>query len=171
MVMAGGGCEDAEKAEQVLLQVDGDVDAAIEFLIAEQAAGETVSESNVFPEKDSNGHGENITSDKHQNGDLGHGIDQSTNVKKVENDKTSCEADKLQKIPRNKVCPCGSKKKYKACCGAAACGKKLVINQGPEPELMRGKKGTKQGRKVTPVMKAPSRGSDEALPDMGALCI
>jgi len=38
-----------------LLQVDGDVDAAIEFLIAEQAAGETVSESNVFPEKDSNG--------------------------------------------------------------------------------------------------------------------
>lgn len=53
--MAGSGCEDAEKAEQVLLQVDGDVDAAIEFLIAEQAAGETVDESNVFPEKDSNG--------------------------------------------------------------------------------------------------------------------
>lgn len=55
MVMAGSGCEDAEKAEQVLLQVDGDVDAAIEFLVAEQAAGETVDESNVFPEKDSNG--------------------------------------------------------------------------------------------------------------------
>lgn len=34
-----------------------------------------------------------------------------------------------QKIPRNKVCPCGSKKKYKACCGTAS-GKqsaKLVV--------------------------------------------
>ncbi|KAJ8437026.1 hypothetical protein Cgig2_010371 [Carnegiea gigantea] len=135
MVMAGSGCEDAEKAEQVLLQVDGDVDAAIEFLIAEQAAEETVNESNVFPEEDSNGNGENGTSDKHQNGNLGHGTDQSSNIKKVDNDKTSCKVDKVlyihlqkfQKIPRNKVCPCGSKKKYKACCGTAASGKKFVM--------------------------------------------
>lgn len=35
LVMAGGGCEDAKKVEQVLQEVDGDVDAAIEFLIAE----------------------------------------------------------------------------------------------------------------------------------------
>lgn len=169
MVMASCGSEDAEKAEQVLLQVDGDVDAAIEFLIAEQAAGETVNESNVFPEKDSNGNGENRTSDKHQNGDLGHGADESSNIKKVDNDKTSCKIDK--KIPRNKVCPCGSKKKYKACCGTAASGKKLVINQEPEPESVRDKKRKKQGKKVTPVTKAPSCESDEALPDMGALCI
>lgn len=27
---------------------------------------------------------------------------------------------KLQKIARNKVCPCGSKKKYKACCGSVS---------------------------------------------------
>lgn len=26
----------------------------------------------------------------------------------------------MQKIPRNKACPCGSRRKYKACCGAAA---------------------------------------------------
>ncbi|XVE87092.1 hypothetical protein DITRI_Ditri18aG0088400 [Diplodiscus trichospermus] len=40
LVMAGSGCESAEKVEQVLLQVDGDVDAAIEFLIAEQGTDE-----------------------------------------------------------------------------------------------------------------------------------
>ena len=26
----------------------------------------------------------------------------------------------LQKIPRNKACPCGSKKKYKSCCGTVS---------------------------------------------------
>ncbi|KAH9711999.1 OVARIAN TUMOR DOMAIN-containing deubiquitinating enzyme 7 [Citrus sinensis] len=37
LVMAGSGCENSEKVEEVvLLQVGGDVDAAIEFLIAEQ---------------------------------------------------------------------------------------------------------------------------------------
>ncbi|CAL1372121.1 unnamed protein product [Linum trigynum] len=36
VVMAGSGCENIEKVEQVLLQVHGDVDAAIEYLIAER---------------------------------------------------------------------------------------------------------------------------------------
>ncbi|XP_021274700.1 OTU domain-containing protein 3 isoform X6 [Herrania umbratica] len=45
MVMAGSGCESAEKVEQVLLQVDGDVDAAIEFLVAEQGTEDYAAES------------------------------------------------------------------------------------------------------------------------------
>ncbi|THU62301.1 hypothetical protein C4D60_Mb01t03690 [Musa balbisiana] len=36
LVMAGTGIEDIDKVEQVLQEVDGDVDAAIEFLIAEK---------------------------------------------------------------------------------------------------------------------------------------
>ncbi|XP_042444770.1 OVARIAN TUMOR DOMAIN-containing deubiquitinating enzyme 7-like isoform X3 [Zingiber officinale] len=36
LVMMGTGCKDVDKVEQVLQEVDGDVDAAIEFLIAEQ---------------------------------------------------------------------------------------------------------------------------------------
>ncbi|KDO79140.1 hypothetical protein CISIN_1g030016mg [Citrus sinensis] len=40
LVMAGSGCENSEKVEEVLLQVGGDVDAAIEFLIAEQGTEE-----------------------------------------------------------------------------------------------------------------------------------
>ncbi|KAG4115187.1 hypothetical protein ERO13_D12G070700v2 [Gossypium hirsutum] len=46
LVMAGSGCESAEKVEQVLLQVDGDVDAAMEFLIAEQGAEECTAANN-----------------------------------------------------------------------------------------------------------------------------
>ncbi|CAI9752859.1 unnamed protein product [Fraxinus pennsylvanica] len=36
MVKAGSGCEDSRKIKQVLLLVGGDVDSAIEFLLAEQ---------------------------------------------------------------------------------------------------------------------------------------
>lgn len=43
--MAGSGCENTEKVEQVLQQVAGDVDAAIEFLIAERETEEYVAEN------------------------------------------------------------------------------------------------------------------------------
>ncbi|KHN08336.1 hypothetical protein glysoja_045087 [Glycine soja] len=79
MVMAGTGCENAEKVEQILEQVNGDVDAAIEFLIAEQRTEECSANSDSLPS----------------------------------------QANTHSNIPRNKVCPCGSKKKYKACCGSA----------------------------------------------------
>ncbi|KAH9663655.1 OVARIAN TUMOR DOMAIN-containing deubiquitinating enzyme 7 [Citrus sinensis] len=46
LVMAGSGCENSEKVEEVLLQVGGDVDAAIEFLIAEQGTEEYSVKSN-----------------------------------------------------------------------------------------------------------------------------
>ncbi|KAG5028749.1 hypothetical protein JHK87_012263 [Glycine soja] len=49
MVMAGTGCENAEKVEQILEQVNGDVDAAIEFLIAEQRTEECSANSDSLP--------------------------------------------------------------------------------------------------------------------------
>ncbi|KAG5614650.1 hypothetical protein H5410_014474 [Solanum commersonii] len=39
-------------------------------------------------------------------------------VKGASDEHTSQEDEK--KIPRNKACPCGSKKKYKSCCGSVA---------------------------------------------------
>ncbi|KAJ0989489.1 hypothetical protein J5N97_007845 [Dioscorea zingiberensis] len=41
LVLAGSGCDNYGKAEQVLQEVGGDVDAAIEFLIAEQEMKES----------------------------------------------------------------------------------------------------------------------------------
>ncbi|KAI6695205.1 hypothetical protein NL676_022915 [Syzygium grande] len=45
LVMAGSGCENIEKVEQTLLQMYGDVDAAIEYLIAEQGIGDFSEET------------------------------------------------------------------------------------------------------------------------------
>ncbi|KAE8704890.1 Detected protein of confused Function [Hibiscus syriacus] len=61
LVMAGSGCESAEKVEEVLLQVDGDVDSAIEFLAAEQGAegGAAVNDSHTCNANDSYGNDEN----------------------------------------------------------------------------------------------------------------
>ncbi|KAK3416253.1 hypothetical protein EUGRSUZ_H01699, partial [Eucalyptus grandis] len=47
LAMAGSACETIEKVEQTLLQMDGDVDAAIEYLIAEQGI-EDFSEETVW---------------------------------------------------------------------------------------------------------------------------
>lgn len=55
MVMAGTGCPNVDKVEQVLQEVDGDVDAAIEFLIANQESDdnancnvENASKDNIY---------------------------------------------------------------------------------------------------------------------------
>lgn len=68
-----------------------------------------------------------------------------------------------KKIPRNKACPCGSKKKYKSCCGTAA-GRSVnnVIENG------KGRKDKKNGKKGGSLSHGSTDGSS---PDMGALCI
>lgn len=43
---------------------------------------------------------------------------QMTSSKDRENASSNRSLQQLQKVSRNKACPCGSKKKYKACCGA-----------------------------------------------------
>ncbi|XP_057544773.1 OVARIAN TUMOR DOMAIN-containing deubiquitinating enzyme 7 isoform X3 [Amaranthus tricolor] len=166
MVMSGSGCTDVEKIEQVLLQVDGDVDAATEFLIAEQEAEETIDFSNcslkLLNVNDEDPRSDNREETRASSKVNDHGTDTGA---------VDCGGvNKLQKISRNKVCPCKSKKKYKACCGAAsgkASSKVVAVN---DAQSRRGKKG-KQVKKVTPITKATSCVSADKLPDMGALCI
>ncbi|ESR39175.1 hypothetical protein CICLE_v10026145mg [Citrus x clementina] len=119
LVMAGSGCENSEKVEEVLLQVGGDVDAAIEFLIAEQGTEEYSVKSNNA--EMSYGDNENGNSEQHEEERLNKtcDLDKSSNSIKRSHDDSRFKPNE-KKIPRNKVCPCGSKKKYKACCGTAA---------------------------------------------------
>ncbi|CAI0405767.1 unnamed protein product [Linum tenue] len=141
VVMAGSGCENIEKVEQVLLQVHGDVDAAIEYLIAERES-------------------ENYS---------------------VDNGSLPCQAHSFsgmglflllfsQKIPRNKVCPCGSKKKYKSCCGVAK-GRSSSMIMRYALWLRRVRKDKKQNKKGGHAESLPSCGSENGPLDMGALCI
>ncbi|XP_008788849.2 OVARIAN TUMOR DOMAIN-containing deubiquitinating enzyme 7 isoform X3 [Phoenix dactylifera] len=170
MVMAGTGCQDVDKVEQVLQEVDGDVDAAVEFLIADQDSDDNVhaSEDNVY--HDCPGDDQNEICGRPETASMNTkceaGVARS-NPQPVQSHSIQHE-DK--KIPRNKECPCGSKKKYKACCGSAK-GKSsasLVIND--KSAASKGRKETKRSRKRESIKEVPGNGS-RPLPDMGALCI
>ncbi|GMN30251.1 hypothetical protein TIFTF001_002736 [Ficus carica] len=121
LVIAGTGCEDAEKVEKVLREVDGDVDAAIEFLVAEQST----EECSVRPDSPPN-QTDTSTCNSHceENGKYGQEMKQveetfeqdvASSGNSLAHNNSSSQPDK---ISRNQFCPCGSKKKYKSCCGA-----------------------------------------------------
>ncbi|KAG8474725.1 hypothetical protein CXB51_031460 [Gossypium anomalum] len=206
LVMAGSGCESEEKVEQVLLQVDGDVDAAIEFLIAEQGAEEctAANDSLTCHANGSYGNGraailsvlsiqvhpsisgfmnpscadfqrrrndENGNSEQHKEENVGKTCEQdpSSDGTKTLGGNTPWLDEK--KIPRNKLCPCGSKKKYKACCGSVSgrSSTKIMVNQ--PMEARKGRKERKQSNKGVSAKSAVLSGSDGGPPDMGALCI
>ncbi|KAL9461360.1 hypothetical protein AB3S75_004374 [Citrus x aurantiifolia] len=170
LVMAGSGCENSEKVEEVLLQVGGDVDAAIEFLIAEQGTEEYSVKSNNA--EMSYGDNENGNSEQHEEERLNKTceLDKSSNSIKRSHDDSRFKPNE-KKIPRNKVCPCGSKKKYKACCGTAAgrSSAKFAVNQTVDSK--RGRKERKQGKKGEASSTLSACVSDGGPPDMGALCI
>ncbi|CAN6460142.1 unnamed protein product [Victoria cruziana] len=169
IVMTGSGCGDIRKVEQVLQEVNGDIDAAIEFLIAESAdqagtetdAGNRENNSLVISEQ---------SHEINQGANRGNGRDADSTPKKDEriNDNGS---DKEKKIPRNKACPCGSRRKYKACCGAAAgrlsprtdTNQKAVTNRTRKEQLRRAKAELESD--------ISSPGPDAGRLDLGALCI
>ncbi|CAN1813191.1 OVARIAN TUMOR DOMAIN-containing deubiquitinating enzyme 7 [Linum perenne] len=123
LVMAGSGCEDTGKVEEVLLEVHGDVGAAIEYLIAERESADYSVDNGFLPcqvDMPSENQGD-------EDGNCNHSWDElSKKTSKHEpsgipiEETTKDGSSKTDaKIPRNKVCPCGSKKKYKSCCGTA----------------------------------------------------
>ncbi|KAH7566611.1 hypothetical protein JRO89_XS08G0200600 [Xanthoceras sorbifolium] len=164
LVMAGTGCGNAEKVEQVLLQVAGDVDAAIEFLVAEQGTEEHTAENDLFPCHADTSQGDNESGNYEQHKEEPFKVTfkqdpSSTSIKQTHDDSRSEQDEK--KIPRNKGCPCGSKKKYKACCGSAT----------GRSSNKKGRKERKQSKKGGPTKSTSTCGSDGGPPDMGALCI
>ncbi|XP_059623909.1 OVARIAN TUMOR DOMAIN-containing deubiquitinating enzyme 7 [Cornus florida] len=173
LVMVGSGCESEKKVEQVLQQVGGDVDAAIEFLIAEQGTEEYLVESDNLPCPADSSHGDGergyCEPSKEELSDNSCKLDTSFHKERTTDNDSSQQDEK--KIPRNKVCPCGSKKKYKACCGSVAgrSSAKFVINQTVDYGKRR--KERKQGKKGEAATVANHHGCEGGPPDMGALCI
>ncbi|KAF3438985.1 hypothetical protein FNV43_RR17260 [Rhamnella rubrinervis] len=173
LVIAGTGCENAEKVEQVLVQVDGDVDAAIEFLVAEQGTEEcseqTDSPSNQTDASYGNGrYNENEEAEQQRTEVKTLKQDVPSSSSNLTPDNSHSQADD-KKISRNQVCSCGSKKKYKACCGSVTgrSSTKLLVNQMVESR--KGRKERKQGKKGANTKASSTCGSDGGPPDMGAL--
>ncbi|KAI5588773.1 OVARIAN TUMOR DOMAIN-containing deubiquitinating enzyme 7 isoform X8 [Populus trichocarpa] len=175
LVMAGSGCENAEKVKQVLLEVDGDVDAAIEFLIAEQESDSFSAENNSLCSDTNISYecqGDGVDGNCEQYKDepvtkTNEQVSSNNRTKQTHDDSSSRENGK--KIPRNKDCSCGSKKKHKAYCGAVK-GRSSTKIADRKVDFRKGRKETKHNKKGH-AESVPSSGSDGWLPDMGALCI
>ncbi|PIA56552.1 hypothetical protein AQUCO_00700712v1 [Aquilegia coerulea] len=173
LIMAGSGCKNVNKVEQVLQLVDGDVNEAIELLIAEQESIEYIGENDedlIHPVHGHYGNGECEWSEEAtgENACEHNGPDHN-DIKSIHGDKSIQHVDK--KISRNKVCHCGSKKKYKACCGSTkgASSSEFAIYQ--RVAYGKGRTQRKQNRKGGSTKVASSGRVEENLPDMGALCI
>ncbi|GAA0147030.1 cysteine protease [Lithospermum erythrorhizon] len=176
MVIFGSGCDDPQRVEQVLKQMGGDVDAAIEYLIAEKGSEDCNAENDEISCLPDSSH---VNSGQHQDESEQSKFQFEENACEENLSRHSVEKSHIEerlhhgekKIPRNKACPCGSKKKYKSCCGSTA-GKSVVriaVNQ--TADYGKGRKGQKQGKKGVLVNAADSVKTDGRPLDMGALCI
>ncbi|XP_057838714.2 OVARIAN TUMOR DOMAIN-containing deubiquitinating enzyme 7 isoform X1 [Cryptomeria japonica] len=120
LVLSGTGCADITRVHDVLQQVHGDTDAAIEFLIAEQTS--TVEdEVKSCAEIDANGGDEDLligSPPNINNASERNSINIQSSLSEAEKDKHegAKETCRYQKTSRNNPCSCGSKKKHKACC-------------------------------------------------------
>ncbi|KAF3778782.1 OTU domain-containing protein 3 [Nymphaea thermarum] len=169
IVTSGSGCEDTKKVEQILQEVNGDVDAAIEFLIAE-------SVDEVGTQTDAR----NYENTSHVTSEQSHEIDQDAgcgsssladNTPRKDESINNNASEKEKKIPRNKVCPCGSRKKYKACCGAAVGRLSTRVDMNQKVVTNRMRKEQVRRAKAELESDVPSPGSDPGRLDLGALCI
>ncbi|XP_039167455.1 OVARIAN TUMOR DOMAIN-containing deubiquitinating enzyme 7-like isoform X4 [Eucalyptus grandis] len=172
LVMAGSGCENIEKVEQTLLQMYGDVDAAIEYLIAEKGIEDFSEEAVQSPCNADASHGDDASGNSEEQREepveeANKENPPSNSAKRTHDDGSAQQEDK--KIPRNKNCPCGSKKKYKSCCGSGT-EKVSAISNNRALESRKGRKEKKRGKRGSDTS-ALSSGSDGGPLDMGALCI
>lgn len=161
LVKYGSGCRDTSKVELAMKEACGDVEAAIEILTAEkESVDQQISHDELCLrarnsyEKDSEQHKLKVEENTCH-------LDPTDKLNEEIHKKSSQPDEK--KISRNKACPCGSKKKYKSCCGSGA-GKssgRFPVDQ--MVEYTKSGKDRKQGRN--------SGSTDEGQPDLGALCI
>ncbi|KAI3862881.1 hypothetical protein MKX03_015727 [Papaver bracteatum] len=164
MVMSESGCESFERAEEVLQQVCGDDDAAIEFFIAEQITCSDLVEGVDLPSKSDAPDGDCGASVVPQKNTSESGQTENKNDEKLTHGSNSSKHS-VKNLPAG-----GSKKKHKDCSVKLKSPTASLINHKSGARMS--KKERKQAKKGGPVKVSPSSGSDGGLrPDVGALCI
>ncbi|KAL6551736.1 hypothetical protein OROGR_007890 [Orobanche gracilis] len=167
LVKTGSGCVYANKVEQALEQVG--VDAAVEVPVAEIRFLDQAVAGDEFFESERTSYDVPQCQNSEQHREKSGKLDSFGNGAEISCKKNSLQHDE-KKTSRNKACPCGSKKKYKSCCGTVA-GKasaKIPVNQ--TVDYGKSRKERKQGRKFSSTV-MNSIQSDGGPLDMGALCI
>ncbi|XP_066344792.1 OVARIAN TUMOR DOMAIN-containing deubiquitinating enzyme 7-like isoform X2 [Miscanthus floridulus] len=175
LVMAGTGCSDVAIAEHVLGEMDGDVDAAIEYMIAERLAVSTTDDAEVDPYMDYACNGDELIKWQEENNMIEHKDEASCSSKDetVEKPKKSDAVQSKKKSKTKDCCSCGSARKHKASCSLATSSSSSSSRKPPRAKGGQGKgqKG-KKPKKKDQAEAAPSKAKESAVaPDLGALCI
>uniref|UniRef100_A0A7I4BHT7 OTU domain-containing protein n=1 Tax=Physcomitrium patens TaxID=3218 RepID=A0A7I4BHT7_PHYPA len=122
-VMERSGCTSETRVREVLRDVRGDADAATEYLIAEMSGDassscsyESDSGSPAATSDQSSFYGTSISGEDDSARSLvSSTINESEGGTGIFNDSSASS----KSVGRNKPCPCGSRRKYKACCGTS----------------------------------------------------
>ncbi|CAD6261818.1 unnamed protein product [Miscanthus lutarioriparius] len=172
LVMAGTGCSDVAIAKHVLGEMDGDVDATIEYMIAERLAVSTDG-AEVDPCMDYACNGDELIKWQEENNMIEHKDEASCSSKDetVEKPKKSDVQSKKEKSKTKDCCSCGSARKHKASCSLATASSSSREPPRAKGGQGKGQKGKKQKKKEQ-AEAAPAKAKESAVaPDLGALCI
>ncbi|XP_039775358.1 OVARIAN TUMOR DOMAIN-containing deubiquitinating enzyme 7-like isoform X3 [Panicum virgatum] len=168
LIMAGTGCSDAAIAEHVLEEMDGDVDAAIEYMLVDRVAmGTDDMEGDPYLDyaldEFSKWHDEN-QSIEHK--DQASCSSKDETVEKPNNSHSTHSKEKS----KTKDCSCGTAKKHKVSCSLAAA---TTSREPPRAKGGQGKgqKGKKQKKKEQSEAAPVKVKQSAVVPDLGALCI
>uniref|UniRef100_A0A0E0PFH2 OTU domain-containing protein n=1 Tax=Oryza rufipogon TaxID=4529 RepID=A0A0E0PFH2_ORYRU len=185
LVMAGTGCSNIAAVEQVLKDMDGDIDAAIEYMLAEQLIlGSDDADGDPYLDYACDEYVQTIEDEFSMKQDES----QLDEHKKEEKD-CSSKGETAQKHnsshskkgkSKTKECSCGSARKHKPSCNLAT----TVASREPpkttapsrEPPKTKGgqgkgQKGKKQKKKEQDETPAIRDHDSKVAPDLGALCI
>ncbi|KAF2936448.1 hypothetical protein DAI22_04g303500 [Oryza sativa Japonica Group] len=185
LVMAGTGCSNIAAVEQVLKDMDGDIDAAIEYMLAEQLIlGSDDADGDPYLDYACDEYVQTIEDELSMKQDES----QLDEHKKEEKD-CSSKGETAQKHnsshskkgkSKTKECSCGSARKHKPSCNLAT----TVASREPpkttapsrEPPKTKGgqgkgQKGKKQKKKEQDETPAIRDHDSKVAPDLGALCI
>ncbi|KAL6651832.1 hypothetical protein ACP70R_010757 [Stipagrostis hirtigluma subsp. patula] len=166
LVMAGTGCSDVVAVEHVLGEMDGDVDSAIEYIIAERLAVGT-DDAEGDPYMDYACNGDELSKWKDESQVIEH-KDEAICSNTDETDQKPKNQHSKKEKSNIKDCSCGSARKHRASCSLATAA------PSREPPRDKGGQGKGQkGKKEKKKEKARSARVQDSvpIPDLGALCI
>lgn len=164
--MSCSGCTSETRAREVLRDCRGDVDVAIEYLIAEGNADNSSAGSYESDPESSPATGDQSSFYRTSVSDEGESTRSLVSSMASENGGTN----DLPVVARNKPCPCGSKRKYKSCCGTSRTKMTLAYMSRAEESISN--KLRKQKHKVSKGLHISNEPEEvPRAPDMGALCI
>ncbi|KAG0586590.1 hypothetical protein KC19_2G102200 [Ceratodon purpureus] len=170
-VMECSGCTSETRAREVLRDVRGDSDVAIEYLIAESSGDASSTGSYESDPESSTASGDQGSSYRTSVSD------ETESARSLMSSHTASDnglgvgtpndsAASFKSVGKNNPCPCGSKRKYKSCCGTSRTRMTLAYMSRAEETF-----SNKIRRQKNKILHHSNDEEAPPAPNMGALCI